>query len=956
MLRIFPRTPRHRPGKPEGRAGVRSADPAVRPSASRPAAAPARAPEETVFLEAAQAPRSRETAVTPRSADLEETAILNAAPRNTPEKAPPTNGKNGSGYLRHLFDYAPDAYYLSDMRGTFVDGNLEAERMLGYKREELIGKTYLAAGILPAAQIPRATTLLARNAFGKATGPDEFTLRRKDGTPVTVEIRTFPTSVNGRTLILGIARDITRRKRYEEEISAWKRRFELVIAASGQVVYDYDLSTGEIIWSGSLEQVLGYDRSEMGGIEEWTEMIHPEDRAEAVRLLEDAEREQAVYDVDYRFRHRDGGYRWIHDRGFFLIEEGRNVRRMIGMMQDISDRKQAELLQSAVYRIAQSADSSDTLDDLFRSVHETVATVMPAGNFYIALYDESRDLISFPYFVDEEDAPPAPLKPSKGLTEYVLRTGKPLLCDEATDRELRGRGEVEVVGAPSAIWLGAPLIVDGRTIGVMVVQHYSDPRAYGQAERRMLEFVSSQVARSIERKRAEEALRESEQRISHHVQHTPLAAIEWDTDFRVLQWNPAAERIFGYPAEEARGRHASFIVPEAYREHVDHVWNGLLSRRGGERSTNENVTKDGRTIFCEWYNTSLIDARGRVVGVASLAQDVTTRKQAEEALRDSEELYRKLVSSIPDMIIRTDLRGDIVFANKVGVRLSGFGSMEEFVGRNIMSFVAPEDLARTAEAWKAMFEKRLPPHEIGLVFQGRAPIKFEVDGAVLRNPEGTPYGVVFVCRDITERKLAEERLRKGLDKLRATLKASIDSLASAIEMRDPYTAGHQERVTRLARAIAEEMGLEGERLEAIEVAGVIHDIGKLYVPAEILSKPTKLTEIEYALIKMHAQAGYTILSKIDFPWPIADIVHQHHEYLNGSGYPQGLHGKDILLEAKILCVADVAEAMSSHRPYRPALGIQAALEEISQKRGILYDREVVDACLTLFREKNFKFD
>lgn len=957
MLRIFPRTPRHSPGKPEGRAGLCPADASARPVASRPAAAPSRAPEETVFLETARVTPTLERAAAPPSAALDETAVLTIAPETTGrEKPSPTNGKNGSGYLRHLFDYAPDAYYLSDLRGTFVDGNLEAERLLGFTREELIGKSYLSAGILPAAQIPKAAALLARNAFGKATGPDEFTLRRKDGTPVTVEIRTFPTSINGRTLILGIARDITQRKQYEEEISAWEKRFELVIAASGQVVYDYDLSTGEIIWSGSLEQVLGYTRKEMGGIEEWVGMIHPEDKAEALRLLDIAEKQLATYDVDYRFRHRNGGYRWLHDRGFFLVEKEGQVRRMIGMMQDISDRKQAELLQSAVYRIAQAADKTDTLDDLFRSVHETVATVMPAGNFYIALYDEANDLISFPYFVDEEDDPPSPLKPSKGLTEHVLRTGKPLLCDEATDRELRGRGEVEVVGAPSAVWLGAPLIVDGRTIGVMVVQHYRDPRAYGEAERRMLEFVSSQVARSIERKRAEEALRETEQRISHHVQHTPLAAIEWDTDFRVLQWNPAAERIFGYPAEEARGQHASFIVPDAYREHVDHVWSGLLSRRGGERSTNENVTKDGRTIFCEWYNTSLIDARGRVVGVASLAQDVTTRKQAEEALRDNEELYRKLVSSIPDMIIRTDLRGDIVFANKVGVRLSGFGSMEEFVGLNIMSFVAPEDLAKTAEAWKAMFEKRLPPHEIGLVFQDRAAVKFEVDGAVLRNPEGTPYGVVFVCRDITERKLAEEKLRKGLDKLRTTLKASIDSLASAIEMRDPYTAGHQERVTRLARAIGQEMGLDGERLEAIEIAGVIHDIGKLYVPAEILSKPTKLTEIEYALIKMHAQAGYTILSKIDFPWPIADIVHQHHEYLNGSGYPQGLTGKDILPESKILCVADVVEAMSSHRPYRPALGIQAALDEITQKRGLLYDREVVDACLKLFREKKFKFE
>jgi PAS domain S-box-containing protein/putative nucleotidyltransferase with HDIG domain len=381
-----------------------------------------------------------------------------------------------------------------------------------------------------------------------------------------------------------------------------------------------------------------------------------------------------------------------------------------------------------------------------------------------------------------------------------------------------------------------------------------------------------------------------------------------------------------------------------------------MTNRGGKRSTNENVTKEGRAIFCEWYNTSLVDGRGQVIGAASLVQDITEHKRAEDALRDSEELHRRLVAAIPDLIIRADLSGNIVFANEIAIRLSGSSGAEGLIGRSVFSFVAPEDLEKAVRNAKLMIDKKIGPQEISLVFKGKPGIKFEVDGAVLRDQDGAPYGIVYLCRDITERKLAEANMREGLAKLRSTLKASIDSLASAIEMRDPYTAGHQERVTRLARAIALEMGLAEERVEAIEIAGVIHDIGKLYVPAEILSKPTKLSDLEYSMIKMHAQVGYTILSKIDFPWPIAQIVHQHHEAINGSGYPQGLSGKDILLEAKILCVADVVEAMSSHRPYRPALGIQAALDEITQKRGILYEREVVDACLKLFREKNFKFE
>ena len=738
-----------------------------------------------------------------------------------------------------------------------------------------------------------------------------------------------------------------------------RKKYELIIAASGQVVYDYDLSTGDIVWSGSLQQVLGYEREEMGGIEVWAALIHPEDRAEALRLLEVAEKDRGIYDVEYRFQHKNGTFRWLHDRGLFLIEDDRNVRRMIGMMQDIHDRKQIELLQNAVYRIAQAADTSAGLGELFKSFHGIIATVMPAGNFYIALYDREKDLISFPYFVDEEDTPPAPQRAGKGLTEYVIRTGQPLLCDEATDRELRGRGEVEVVGAPSAIWLGVPLIVDGTTTGAMVVQHYSDPNAYGPREQKMLEFVSSQVARSIDRKRAEQALGQERDRIQKYLNIAEVMLLVLDRQGAIVMINRKGARILGYEEADLVGKNwfDTCLRPED-REQVRNVFLDIMAGHGEQQEYHENsiLMKSGEERKIAWHNSMVMDDAGQAQGSLSSGEDITDHLRAKNALADSEELHRRLVAAIPDIIIRTDLAGNIVFANQVAVRLSGFPGVEGLVGRNVFSFVAPEDLEKAARSSRLMFEKKIGPQEIGLVFNGRTGVKFEVDSAILRNPDGTPYGIVYLCRDITERKLAEEGLRQGLAKLRTTLKASIDSLSSAIEMRDPYTAGHQERVTRLARAIAREMGLAEERVEAIEIAGIIHDIGKLYVPAEILSKPTKLTDLEYAMIKMHAQAGYTILSKIDFPWPIAQIVHQHHEAINGSGYPQGLSGKDILLEAKIICVADVVEAMSSHRPYRPALGIQAALDEISQKRGMLYDREVVDACLKLFGEKNFKFE
>src|SRR5665648_844469 len=199
-------------------------------------------------------------------------------------------------------------------------------------------------------------------------------------------------------------------------------------------------------------------------------------------------------------------------------------------------------------------------------------------------------------------------------------------------------------------------------------------------------------------------------------------------------------------------------------------------------------------------------------------------------------------------------------------------------------------------------------------------------------------------------------LKQRVKELKRAMDATIETMSKIVEAKDPYTAGHQQRVSQLATAIAKELNLSQDKVEGIRIASLIHDIGKIGLPTEILSKPIKLSDIEFSLIKEHPQIGYNILQSIDFSYPVAQIILQHHERLNGSGYPNHLKGDQIFLEARIIGVADVVEAMSSHRPYRPALGIDKALEEISQNRGILYDPEAVDACLKLFKEKGFKFE
>ncbi len=216
--------------------------------------------------------------------------------------------------------------------------------------------------------------------------------------------------------------------------------------------------------------------------------------------------------------------------------------------------------------------------------------------------------------------------------------------------------------------------------------------------------------------------------------------------------------------------------------------------------------------------------------------------------------------------------------------------------------------------------------------------------------------LMYLRRRVAELEGLEAKYRLKEGALKKAVEGTIQAMEMTVEMRDPYTAGHQQRVARLACAIAEVMKLPESRIEGLNMAAVIHDIGKIYVPAEILSKPGRLNDFEYVIIKAHPEVGHNILKTVDFPWPIARMVFQHHERMNGSGYPRGIAGEEILFESRILAVADIVEAMASHRPYRPAVGMDKASEEIICNRGLLYDSDAVDACHYLIHSEGFHFD
>jgi HD-GYP domain-containing protein (c-di-GMP phosphodiesterase class II) len=231
-----------------------------------------------------------------------------------------------------------------------------------------------------------------------------------------------------------------------------------------------------------------------------------------------------------------------------------------------------------------------------------------------------------------------------------------------------------------------------------------------------------------------------------------------------------------------------------------------------------------------------------------------------------------------------------------------------------------------------------------------------INGAPIHDEQGNVSEVVLTIDDITQYRQAEEKIEQGFKKLQKSMADTIKVISMIVETKDPYTAGHQEKVSKLAVAIADELHLSVEQIGGIQMAGAIHDIGKISVPAEILSKPGRLSDIEFQLIKVHPESGYEILKDIDFSMPVAQIVLQHHERMDGSCYPKGLKGEEILIEARIIAVADVVDAMASHRPYRTALGLDAALEEIEKNKGIIYDIAVVESCLKLFKENGYQLE
>ena len=524
----------------------------------------------------------------------------------------------------------------------------------------------------------------------------------------------------------------------------------------------------------------------------------------------------------------------------------------------------------------------------------------------------------------------------------------------------------------------ACLEIDKACVGMLCVFN----RRYTVFSRRSaaaLGFIASLVTDKIAKSRVYEDLTETRRRLQEVFDFLPDAAFCIDREGRVTVWNRAAQEMTGVKPEDIIGKGNYELGMVFYGERRP-VLADLVLEEDFEKSDSYLKFKADHarklltaTNYCPgiwggkggylWGQAGpLCDREGRLLGAIEIIRDVSDYIKAQERAQETQRRLADIIDLLPDPTLVIDTEGKVIFWNRGIEELTGVPA-SQMLGKGDYEYAIPfygerrPILIDLVLSWNEEFASKytiIKREKNMLVAETKMPrVKGQArilwgKATPLYDSEGRLVGAIESIRDVTEKHEAEQAVRRSLERVRATFEGVVHALSTIVEIRDPYTAGHQRRVAEISCRLGRFLGLDENRLRVLRTAAMLHDIGKVHIPNEILSKPGRLTDIETLMVRVHPQAAADILRKIPFEEDIATIVLQHHERLDGSGYPSGLKGGQIVLEARILAVADVLEAMSSHRPYRPSLGVAAALEELERNKGILYDPEVVEAAKALF--------
>jgi PAS domain S-box-containing protein/putative nucleotidyltransferase with HDIG domain len=813
---------------------------------------------------------------------------------------------------RELANSLPQLIYEADTQGNITFYSENAFDFFGLPRDASLAPGTVFERLVPEDRA-RAKRIIARKLRGEHNGSTEYAALRADGSTFPILLSSSPIYRGDEVVGLrGIITDITEQKQAQEALRRSEKQFRLLAEHARDAVYRCELRPTrrfEYV-SPAIFDIVGYRPAEFYADPDLPfKLIHPEDQPLANATLKGFGGSGAS--VVLRMIHRDGRTVWTEQRITLLRNSDGEPVAMEGLTQDITERIR--------------------VDQALRESEERYRRIVDAADEGIFVVDEEGSTT----FVNRKMA-----EMVGESADQILNTSAAAYSDEETrstvlaafERLKQGRKEQFEVkirrsdGEPLWAIVTASPILDEQG-------HYTG--ALGM------------VTDITERKRAEDTLSRQERLLQAILDNLPARVVLKDGTGALVAVNQKYCTDIGISQEEAIGKTAANIFSASQAEKYLSSDAEVYGTGRTVSFLEEGASADGSQCYLETHKVPLKNDDGAVEGLLAFSFDITERRRTELALRESEERYRQIIETAEEGVIVVDLDFKTVFANDKMAEMLGY-DLGDLLRSHFADLSGEEGLkviTQGRERWRQGIRE-----QFDFKFRRRdgSALWSIVRVAPIFEKDGSFGGVLAMVTDITERKRAEEDVKETLEKLRTTLEGTVKALAATAEMRDPYTAGHQQRVAELATAIAEEMGLPAEQVEGIRVAATLHDLGKIYVPAEILNKPGKITDVETSIIRVHPEVGHEILSAIDFPWPVASIVLQHHERLDGSGYPLGLSDGDILLESRILAVADVAEAMASHRPYRPALGIDRALEEINQNSGRLYDTSVVEACLKVF--------
>jgi PAS domain S-box-containing protein len=749
---------------------------------------------------------------------------------------------------------------------------------------------------------------------------EKYTSRQVVNKPLGEEMEFF--RQHNETLFRKLEKKMSELETSNQKLRALEETYRLSFENVMDVIYSIDTDLNVSSVSPSVEKILGYKPQDFIGrsVLDIANILTPESFEQALADISMILKGETILASVYRFIAKDGILKYGEVSGSPIIQDGR-ITGLISVARDITDRRAAqEALQ----------DREKSLATIYNTVGDVIfhLAVEPAGQFRFVSVNSAF------------------LKVTGLSPEMVVgRTVKEIIPEPSLTTVL-GKYQQAITENTIVRWEEISDYPTGRLTGIVSIAPVFDDKG-------ACTHLVGSVQDITERKQAEDALRESEEKYRNILESMDDVYFEVDIKGNIKFVNPSSCKMSGYSEEELLGMSFKKIsAPDGIEMIIQYFGEIFLTNKTGKPFLWNLVKKSGERGYFEIVVSLIRDKQGKSIGFRGIGRDITERRKTEEALKESEDKFRSIFENSSSAMAIIERDTTISMVNKEYCRISLYDE-KDVIGMSWTKQIPPEDLKRLDEYNR---ERRINPKNVPSNYE----FSFYRKDGEIRNalisvailPKAREVVASFV--DITERKQAEAKLQQTLNSLEKAIGTTIQVLVSAVESRDPYTAGHQLRVADLARAIATEMGLAPDKIEGIRMAGSIHDIGKLSIPAEILSKPTKLTNIEFSLIKEHPKSGYEMLKDVESPWPLAQIVYQHHERMNGSGYPRNLKGDEILIEARIMAVADVVEAMGSHRPYRPTLGIEAALEEIEKNRGILYDDAVANACLKLFREKGYR--